>query len=215
MSGEPTESTDPTADSTPEPTGPETAEPAGPETVEPAGPGTTETTSQPSAEPSATEQPPHDPAAPDAPNIRLEPATWAGREWVVNLLERAGLPTNDLDPDASRDDAPALYVVVGPPGRVGCIGVERYGDVGLLRSAVVVESERGQGYGAAAVRELEAAARDAGVSELYLLTTTAERFFTDLGYEAVDRESIPSALDASAEVSDLCPDSATVMRRSL
>lgn len=159
------------------------------------------------------------------PAVRLEPATWAGREWVVSLLDRAGLPTADLDPDAPTEDGPALYVVVAdgaggdgsndPPGRVGCIGVERYGDVGLLRSAVVREAHRGEGYGAAAVRALEAEARDAGVETLYLLTTTAAGFFAALDYEAVDRASIPDALDASAEVSDLCPDSATVMRRSL
>lgn len=172
------------------------------------------------------------------PAVRLEPATWAGREWVVSLLDREGLPTADLDPDRPTDDGPALYVVVAdgervhdgeararddhdvggdgaPPGRVGCIGIERYDDVGLLRSAVVREDHRGRGYGAAAVRTLEAEARDAGVETLFLLTTTAEAFFADLGYETVERAAIPEALHASAEVSDLCPDTAVVMRRSL
>jgi amino-acid N-acetyltransferase len=163
------------------------------------------------------------------PTVRLEPATWAGREWVVNLLDRAGLPTADLDPDRPTEEGPALYVVVAagsenavesndnadPPGRVGCIGIERYDDVGLLRSAVIRETFRGQGYGAAAVRALETEARDAGIETLYLLTTTAPDFFERLGYETVDRETIPEALHASAEVSDLCPDSAVVQRKSL
>lgn len=149
------------------------------------------------------------------PEVRLEPATWAGREWVVSQLERAGLPTSDLDPETPREDGPALYVVVGEPGRVGCIGVERYGDVGLLRSALVLEAQRGRGYGAAAVRELEAAARDADVGALFLLTTTAADFFAGLGYERIDRDDLPTELDASAEVSDLCPASATVMRKLL
>lgn len=151
----------------------------------------------------------------DTPSVRLEPATWAGREWVVSLLDRAGLPTADLEADAPREDGPALFVVVADEGRVGCIGIERADDVALLRSAAVVERHRGEGYGTAAVRALEREAGEAGVETLYLLTTTAAPFFERLGYETVDRAAIPVELEGSREVSDLCPESATVQRKSL
>lgn len=152
--------------------------------------------------------------ADDQPTVDLVPATGAGVEWVHRLLEHAELPTADLSgPQA--DDGPALYVVRAEPGRVGCIGVERYGDDALLRSAVVLEQYRGDGYGRAAVRTLETEARDAGVGTLYLLTTTAAGFFESVGYEPVDRAAVPESVRGSAEFSDLCPDSATVMRREL
>lgn len=149
------------------------------------------------------------------PPVRLEPATWAGREWVVSLLSRTGLPTDDLDAEAPREDGPALYVVVGDEGRVGCIGIERADGVALLRSAAIIERYRGEGYGTAAVRALEREAREAGVETLYLLTTTAAAFFEKLGYETVSRDDIPVELEGSREVTELCPDSATVQRKSL
>lgn len=149
------------------------------------------------------------------PSVRLEPATGAGREWVVSLLDRTGLPTADLTADVTREDGPALFVVVADGRRVGCIGIERVDDVALLRSAAVVDGYRGEGYGTAAVRALEREASEAGVETLYLLTTTAAPFFERLGYETVDRAAIPVELEGSREVSDLCPESATVQRKSL
>jgi len=152
--------------------------------------------------------------ADDQPAVDLVPATGAGVEWVHGLLESADLPTEDLSGPRA-DDGPALYVVRAEPGRVGCIGVERYGDDALLRSAVVLEQYRGEGYGRAAVRALETEARDVGVEILYLLTTTAAGFFESVGYEPVDRAAVPESVRYSAEFSDLCPESATVMRRRL
>lgn len=150
----------------------------------------------------------------DAPAVDLVPATGSGVEWIHRLLERAELPVSDLNGPQS-DDGPALYVVRADTGRVGCIGIERYGEYGLLRSAVIRERDRGAGYGRAAVRALEAEASDAGLESLFLLTTTAPDFFAALGYERVERSAVPESVQASAEFSDLCPESAVVMRRRL
>ncbi|WP_049981516.1 arsenic resistance N-acetyltransferase ArsN2 [Halolamina rubra] len=139
-------------------------------------------------------------------------------EWVRRLLARSGLPTADLSLDGGPEPSggkPTLFTVVAGDDRVGCIGLERYDDAALLRSAVVAEPHRGQGYGRAAVRALEARASDAGVGTLYLLTTTAAGFFAGLGYERVERDSVPASMRESAEFSELCPSSATVLRRRL
>jgi len=53
------------------------------------------------------------------------------------------------------------------------------------------------------------------VRELYLLTTTAERFFATRGYAGIERERVPDTVRASAEFSALCPASAVVMRKAL
>lgn len=57
----------------------------------------------------------------------------------------------------------------------------------------------------------QAAARD--VTELYLLTTTAESFFADLGFDRIQREDTPPAIQQTSEFHDLCPETATCMRR--
>jgi len=150
------------------------------------------------------------------PAVDLVSATGSGVEWIQSLLASADLPTADLEADRTGDpEGPALYVVRADLGRVGCIGVERYGDAGLLRSAAIQECHRGDGYGRAAVRALETKAREAGIEELSLLTTTAESFFADLGYERVDRAAVPEAVRASTEFSELCPETAVAMRREL
>jgi len=153
------------------------------------------------------------------PSVTLTPVdSEREAEWVRRLLGRSGLPTDDLRVDGAPDPGagkPTLYVVEADDERVGCIGLERYGDAALLRSAAVAEPHRGRGFGRAAVRALEARAGSAGVETLFLLTTTAAAFFEGLGYERVERESVPAPMQESAEFSELCPSSATVMRRRL
>lgn len=139
-------------------------------------------------------------------------------EWCRDLLGRAGLPTADLDDrvvSTSADGRLTLFLVEADEERVGCIGIERYGDAALLRSAAIADGSRGQGYGTDAVRSLEARAENAGFGTLYLLTTTAAAFFAGLGYEQVEREAVPPSVRCSTEFGELCPSSATVMRRRL
>ncbi len=98
---------------------------------------------------------------------------------------------------------------------VSAIGIERYETDGLLRSLVVAPSVRGQGLGEALVHEIEHHARAIGLSSLYLLTTTADKFFDRLGYERIQRDAAPAAVKKSSEFSTLCPSSAVCMRKTL
>jgi amino-acid N-acetyltransferase len=103
--------------------------------------------------------------------------------------------------------------IVAEQGRaiVGCIGAEVYGDAALLRSLAVAEASRGQGVGVALVRRLLADLRGRGTMRVALLTTTAEPFFARLGFVAVSRDEIPTALHASEEFQGACPAGATAM----
>jgi amino-acid N-acetyltransferase len=58
-------------------------------------------------------------------------------------------------------------------------------------------------------------ARDLQVPAIYLLTTTAERYFPKFGFERIQRADIPPAVQTSIEFTSACPSSATVMRKSL
>jgi amino-acid N-acetyltransferase len=149
-------------------------------------------------------------------------------DYVERLLADAGLPTADV-----RETPGAFHVAVADGERVGCGGVEvpreggrtgtgpggdagsSAGGPGLLRSVVIDPARRGEGLGAALCGALAARAADDGVETLYLLTTDAAEFFADLGFERVERAAVPPAVRDTAQFAELCPASATVMRRSV
>ncbi|MEQ8534295.1 MAG: tyrosine protein phosphatase, partial [Imperialibacter sp.] len=54
-----------------------------------------------------------------------------------------------------------------------------------------------------------------GITELYLLTTTASKFFERIGYKVADRNTAPDAIKNTSEFSDLCPSSAVFMHKAL
>lgn len=143
--------------------------------------------------------------------LRVESAAAADLAAIRTLLVEARLPVDDLG------DLPDLRFRVVRDGErlAGTIGLERYGDVGLLRSLVVAPDRRRSGAGTALVRALERDARSAGIVELVLLTQTAESFFRRLGYAAIERADAPDAVKASAEFRHLCPASAVCMVKRL
>jgi amino-acid N-acetyltransferase len=144
------------------------------------------------------------------PAITLEPTTGSDLERVEALLERNDLPYEDV-----RTGEGEFFLASADGEFVGVGGLETHGAEGLLRSVVVSASRRGRGLGAALVAELEARADDRGVDSLYLLTTTAAAFFERQGFEAVERDAAPPAVRGMTEFRDLCPASATCMRKIL
>jgi amino-acid N-acetyltransferase len=90
------------------------------------------------------------------------------------LLAECDLPTSDLKP--GHFDS---FIGCGAPDNLkGIVGLECFGSVALLRSLAVAEVARGLGCAKALVLEAESYAKGKGVSGLYLLTTTAESFFS-------------------------------------
>lgn len=145
----------------------------------------------------------------DSP-IAVREADVEDLDRVEALLESNDLPTRDV-----RAKPESFFVGEADGAFVGIGGVERHGPAGLLRSVVVEESSRGQGYGAALCDALEERARADDVDTLYLLTTSAAGFFRARGYEPIDREDAAPAVRRSAQFTDLCPASATCMRKQL
>ena len=130
---------------------------------------------------------------------------------VEQLLAACDLPASDLSPAHLEH-----FFACGAWGAPrGVVGVEIYGQVALLRSLAVAADCRGLGCGRALVAEAESYARLRGVSQLYLLTTTAGRFFERLGYALAARESAPEEIRRTQEFSALCPSSAEFMVKRL
>jgi amino-acid N-acetyltransferase len=130
---------------------------------------------------------------------------------IQSLLEAAGLPFEDLT-----DLNKAQFLVAYDDDEIsGAIGVEVYGKSALLRSLVVKPKERKRGLGAQLMHDLESLAKHQGVDRLYLLTTTAEKFFTARGYHRFDHKRVPDDIAATTEFKLLCPSSAVCMRKLL
>lgn len=85
----------------------------------------------------------------------------------------------------------------------------------LLRSAAVDESWRGSGVGRVLVERVLDLARERGIEDIFLLTTTAEHYFPRFGFSCVSRDSVAAGVQSSIEFQEACPASATVMRKSL
>jgi N-acetylglutamate synthase-like GNAT family acetyltransferase len=129
-------------------------------------------------------------------------------------LIRALLRTADLPVDGVEEQFGAGYAVATEDGEViGAAGMERYGRFGLLRSVVVAAEARNRGVAELLIRDRLAWAGTEGLQEVYLLTTTAARYFTRLGFERVDRDTLPLEIRDSREFAILCPASAVAMRR--
>jgi len=142
--------------------------------------------------------------------VRIDRATAADTGALLALMERAHLPTDGL---SSHLDA--AFVARDGDRVVGSAAIELYADGGLLRSVAVDAECRGSGLGA----RLTAAAIDEAqrrqLPALYLLTTTAERFFPRFGFEPITRDEVPASVQDSIEFRGACPASAVVMLKRL
>jgi N-acetylglutamate synthase-like GNAT family acetyltransferase len=139
----------------------------------------------------------------------ISPAERQDLPSVESLLSRSDLPLSGIG-----EHFDSFLVARGDGGRVvGVIGLEAYGNVGLLRSLAVEEDWRSRGLGRELVGRLFDLAQARGIETLYLLTTTAERYFPRLGFEVVDRGEADERLQASEEFRGACPATAVLMRK--
>ncbi len=140
----------------------------------------------------------------------IEPQRAHDRPRVRELLERCGLPVDDLD------TSPVDFLVMREAGQVvGAVGLQSADGAGLLRSLAVLPSLHGQGRGAALVAAVERLAERRGMDDLYLLTTTAPAFFALHDYLRVHRAAVPPAIQQTKQFAGLCPSTAACMHKRL
>lgn len=130
---------------------------------------------------------------------------------IDGLLAASKLPALESDVFQPED----FRVAEEGRSTLGAIGIERYETDGLLRSLVVTPQARGRGIGESLVSEIENHARAIGLRSLYLLTTTADKFFDKLEYDVIPRGDMPATVQQSSEFSTLCPASAVCMHKTL
>lgn len=139
----------------------------------------------------------------------LQPAD-GNLSYAETLLEKNDLPAQDV-----RSTPDSFYIGYSNGNPIGVGGLEIYESAGLVRSLVVEQTARGNGFGTAIYERLEAKARASGVVTLYLLTTTVPEFFASQGYTEIERSEAPTAIQQTTEFTDLCPTTAICMKKSL
>jgi len=142
--------------------------------------------------------------------VQIRSAKNSDLSAVETLLAESDLPTEGV-----RDNFSSFVVADDQGAIAGAIGLEKYGSAALLRSAVVSPGHRGSGVGRRLVEQLLERAEEAGVDELYLLTTTAEKYFPRFGFTLTTRAQVPEAVKSSAEFRGACPETAVVMTRRI
>jgi two-component system, OmpR family, phosphate regulon response regulator PhoB len=145
-----------------------------------------------------------------AVELTFEPASSADFDAVFRLLSDSNLPVADLESHLE-----AFTLAKFGEMTVGTAGLEIYGELALLRSICVVESQRSKRIGVALVSAVASRALAQGVLELYLLTTNAAPYFAKLGFVSVARERTPLQIRSTAQFSALCPSSAVCMRKAI
>lgn len=139
--------------------------------------------------------------------LELRQATAADLDAVRALLREAELPLEGLE-----DQFPAAYAVGSVAGStVGVAGLEVHGSEGLLRSLAVAPAFRGAGVGRELVSNRVACARSSGLRRVFLLTTTAARYFQALGFRPASRADASEALSRSPEFASVCPATAACL----
>lgn len=142
--------------------------------------------------------------------VALRRASAEDAAAVESLLAEQALPRAGV-----ADWLEHFWVAEGDGAVVGVAGVELYGTSALLRSVAVAPAWRGRGLGGVLTERALEEAKAAGARDVYLLTTTADRYFPRHGFACISREAVPETVTASVEFRGACPASAVVMHRAL
>src|ERR1700681_2093161 len=123
---------------------------------------------------------------------RIERARAEDLDAVFGLLREHHLPLEGLE------DHLATTIIAKQGGHIlGAAALEVYAEGALLRSVAVAPAAQGRGLGHELTNAAIHLAREVGAPAVFLLTTTAQRFFPKFGFEHIQRQDVPSSVQAS------------------
>ena len=140
----------------------------------------------------------------------IESATARDLPAIRALLEQLRLPLAGVD-----EHLPTMLVARVGEQVVGTAALESYSDGALLRSLAVAPHQQGTQLGHQLTDAALVLAAAQGASTVFLLSTTAERFFPKFGFEQIARDDVPPSVRRSVEFESACAASAIVMRKQL
>ena len=148
--------------------------------------------------------------SPSLQSILIREARREDVHFIQGLLRDSDLPADDAG-----EHWKTFLVAVSDGAIVGTVGLEMTGTSGLLRSLAVAKSLRGIGLGKNLYEQIVERARLLDIRELGLLTTTAEGFFSSVGFYKQEASDIPAYIATSKEYRFFCPTTAVIMTKTL
>ncbi len=146
-----------------------------------------------------------------AEELRIERAAAEDLPFVLALVEECGLPVEGVGEHFAR-----FFVARLGGKRIGCVGMEVYGDDVLLRSLAVARQARNAGVGETLLSRAIEEARNAGGRTAWGLTTFGKKgLFDRFGFRVVPRSGAPPALAPSSQFRGVCPESAVLIALAL
>jgi amino-acid N-acetyltransferase len=143
--------------------------------------------------------------------ITIQKASINDLESINKLLQTADLPLVEAS-----DNTQYFYKAINTKNEiVGAIGLEVYGRYGLLRSLVVSNEYRNKGIANDLVGQIVKLSAGLNLKEVYLLTTTAYKYFEKHHFERMHRNDAPEEIKQSKEFSSICTVSAIVMQKTV
>lgn len=141
----------------------------------------------------------------------MRPLSNSDKLALFSLLENAALPISDIEFNEKK----LFFGEFKHEKLIGAVGLEIFKNTSLLRSLVVDKSARKKGLGKKLVTLIEKYLNENNIKTVYLLTTTAEKFFENLGYKKMTRSEAPEDIKNTSQFSDLCPNSSIFMGKYL
>lgn len=129
---------------------------------------------------------------------------------IIDILKHVNLPYDDCQYHLD-----SFMVIEKSEEIIGVGGLELYKETALLRSVAIVDKFQGHSIGDRLCSKLINQATKLGITEIYLLTETAEAYFKNRGFVTIRREEAPEPIKQTRQFSGLCPSSATVMKMQL
>lgn len=138
-------------------------------------------------------------------------ATDSSLRILKDLLKSENLCWDDLD-----EIHGVIFILKNPSGDfLGGYALEIYPPDALLRSVVVDKRHRKSGLGVQIIAHALDVAGHNNLKTLYLLTTTADKFFAKLGFRVLERSKVPGKIASTKEFKTFCPDSAICMTQDI
>jgi N-acetylglutamate synthase-like GNAT family acetyltransferase len=129
---------------------------------------------------------------------------------IHTLLHYVKLPVEGVDENVEN------FLIAERNGKIiGTIGLEVYPPAGLLRSAAVLPEFQKSGVGTKLFDTLIHLVKEKQLTELYLLTNTAETYFARKGFVKINRNELTGEILSSIEFRMNCCASAVCMKLDL
>jgi amino-acid N-acetyltransferase len=143
-------------------------------------------------------------------SFQIRKATSEDLRAIQQLLQSHNLVSDDVGQHLEH------FLVAEIDGAIaGTIGLEFYETTALLRSAAVVPTYQHQGIGEKLLASIDGYAREHGVDEIVLLTSTAEEYFSRKGFTTIKRDELAGRVLTSTQFNGACPSTAVSMRKKL